>query len=136
MRMVFSLFQRLIGVQDEDSCGKSSLCETPQACRGGSRATRGKRSLARKSLAEIKAYTEIVRLLVRDNKFVPASFVVISSLVIKIIFLGKGIQKRSEKRRIWDECMGVGHKAVIVLHDSIITYQMDEQETTQSHDFL
>ncbi|KAA0561807.1 hypothetical protein F0342_18590 [Bacillus sp. CH30_1T] len=47
----FSCFQRLIGVQDEDSCGKSSLCETPQACRGGSRATRGKRSLARKSLA-------------------------------------------------------------------------------------
>nr|WP_082051204.1 hypothetical protein [Rossellomorea aquimaris] len=41
----------MIGVQDEDSCGKSSLCETPQACRGGSRATRGKRSLARKSLA-------------------------------------------------------------------------------------
>jgi hypothetical protein len=25
---VFSFFQRLIGVQDEDSCGKSSLCET------------------------------------------------------------------------------------------------------------
>jgi hypothetical protein len=24
----FSSFQRLIGVQDEDSCGKSSLCET------------------------------------------------------------------------------------------------------------
>ncbi|WP_244888198.1 hypothetical protein [[Bacillus] enclensis] len=41
----------MIGVEDEDSCGKSSLCETPQACRGGSRATRGKRSLARKSLA-------------------------------------------------------------------------------------
>ncbi|WP_074440029.1 hypothetical protein [[Bacillus] enclensis] len=47
----------MIGVQDEDSCGKSSLCETPQACRGGSRATRGKRSLARKSLAVIRAYT-------------------------------------------------------------------------------
>ncbi|WP_074440071.1 hypothetical protein [[Bacillus] enclensis] len=41
----------MIGVQDEDSCGKSSLCETPQACRGGSRATRGKRSHARKSIA-------------------------------------------------------------------------------------
>ncbi|SCB90331.1 hypothetical protein GA0061094_1285 [[Bacillus] enclensis] len=45
----------MIGVQDEDSCGKSSLCETPQACRGGSRATRGKRSLARKSIAVYKA---------------------------------------------------------------------------------
>ncbi|MEL3972796.1 hypothetical protein AAEO50_10930, partial [Rossellomorea oryzaecorticis] len=32
-----------------------SLCETPQACRGGSRATRGKRSLARKSLAVLRA---------------------------------------------------------------------------------
>ena len=93
----FSCFQRLIGVQDEDSCGKSSLCETcpaiglrgkchksdrpwrqrtpsrpirlmptaserspplfyPQACRGGSRATRGKRSLARKSLAVWRTY--------------------------------------------------------------------------------
>ncbi|KAA0562196.1 hypothetical protein F0342_17370 [Bacillus sp. CH30_1T] len=46
----------MIGVQDEDSCGKSSLCETPQACRGGSRATRGKRSLARKSLAVLRTY--------------------------------------------------------------------------------
>nr|WP_082051220.1 hypothetical protein [Rossellomorea aquimaris] len=52
----------MIGVQDEDSCGKCSLCETPQACRGGSRATRGKRSLARKSLAVLRAYTEIVRI--------------------------------------------------------------------------
>ncbi|MEL3973277.1 hypothetical protein AAEO50_13395, partial [Rossellomorea oryzaecorticis] len=33
----------------------------PQACPGGSRATRGKRSLARKSLAALKVYTEIVR---------------------------------------------------------------------------
>ncbi|MGD6958881.1 hypothetical protein ACQCWA_13100 [Rossellomorea aquimaris] len=49
----------MIGVQDEDSCGKSSLCETPQACRGGSRATRGRRSLARKSLALLSAYTEM-----------------------------------------------------------------------------
>jgi hypothetical protein len=47
-------FQRLIGVEDEDSCGKSSLCETPQACRGGSRATRGKRSLPRKSKAVLR----------------------------------------------------------------------------------
>jgi len=58
----FSYFQRLIGVQDEDSCGKSSLCETPQACRGGSRATRGKRSLERKSLTVLRTYTSIVRL--------------------------------------------------------------------------
>nr|WP_232353841.1 hypothetical protein [[Bacillus] enclensis] len=29
--------------------------ETPQACRGGSRATRGKRSLARKSLALLES---------------------------------------------------------------------------------
>ncbi|WP_374055194.1 hypothetical protein [Rossellomorea sp. FM04394] len=52
----------MIGVQDGDSCGKSSLCETPQACRGGSRATRGKRSLARKSLAILRTYISIVRL--------------------------------------------------------------------------
>ncbi|MGF3105989.1 hypothetical protein [Rossellomorea sp. DUT-2] len=52
----------MIGVQDEDSCGKSSLCETPQACRGGSRATRGKRSLARKSLAVLRTYTTNFRL--------------------------------------------------------------------------
>ncbi|WP_368495581.1 hypothetical protein [Bacillus sp. Marseille-Q1617] len=46
----------MIGVQGEDSCGKSSLCETPQERmrRGGSRATRGKRSLARKSLAVLE----------------------------------------------------------------------------------
>ncbi|WP_074439996.1 hypothetical protein [[Bacillus] enclensis] len=49
----------MIGVQDEDSCGKSSLCETPQACRGGSRATRGKRSLARKSLALFRVHSEM-----------------------------------------------------------------------------
>ncbi|TYS86434.1 hypothetical protein FZC88_19480 [Rossellomorea aquimaris] len=72
-----------MGVQDEDSLGKSNLCETcpaiglrskchkaserspsaflhPQACRGGSRATRGKRSLARKSLAVLRL--PIVRL--------------------------------------------------------------------------
>ncbi|TYS83613.1 hypothetical protein FZC85_16580 [Rossellomorea aquimaris] len=34
----------------------------PQACRGGSRATRGKRSLARKSLAVIRTDTSIIRL--------------------------------------------------------------------------
>ncbi|MFC7785108.1 hypothetical protein [Rossellomorea sp. GCM10028870] len=52
----------MIGVQDEDSCGKSSLCETPQACRGGSPATRGKRSLARKSLAVLRNYTKRLRI--------------------------------------------------------------------------
>ncbi|WP_246289021.1 hypothetical protein [Bacillus haikouensis] len=64
----------MIGVQDEDSCGRSSQCETPQACRGGSRATRGKRSLARKSLAVLRIYAEIVRLYVEVISFVPASF--------------------------------------------------------------
>ncbi|WP_071619945.1 hypothetical protein [Rossellomorea aquimaris] len=51
----------MIGVLDEDSCGKSSLCETPQERmrRGGSRATRGKRSLARKSKAVLKAQTKM-----------------------------------------------------------------------------
>ncbi|MEL3973870.1 hypothetical protein AAEO50_16420, partial [Rossellomorea oryzaecorticis] len=36
-----------------------SLCETPQerTRRGGSRATRGKRSLARKSIAVFRAYS-------------------------------------------------------------------------------
>ncbi|MFC7784026.1 hypothetical protein ACFQWC_05935 [Rossellomorea sp. GCM10028870] len=63
----------MIGVQDEDSCGKSSLCETPQACRGGSRATRGKRSLARKSLAVLRPYTSIVRCYIVAFSFVPAS---------------------------------------------------------------
>ncbi|WP_276510986.1 hypothetical protein [Priestia megaterium] len=40
----------MIGGQDEDSCGKSGTSETPQERqrRGGSRAARGKRSLARK----------------------------------------------------------------------------------------
>ncbi|MFL8936864.1 hypothetical protein ACKA06_08710 [Rossellomorea oryzaecorticis] len=33
--------------------------ETPQACRGGSRATRGKRSLARKSLALFIVHSEM-----------------------------------------------------------------------------
>ncbi|MED3879802.1 hypothetical protein ACLHWY_13600 [Priestia aryabhattai] len=43
----------MIGGQDEDSCGKSGLSETPQERkrRGGSPAARGKRSLARKSTA-------------------------------------------------------------------------------------
>ncbi|WP_407545250.1 hypothetical protein [Priestia sp. HNGD-A6] len=41
----------MIGGRDEDSCGKSGTGETPQERkrRGGSPATRGKRSLARKS---------------------------------------------------------------------------------------
>ncbi|MFP7734821.1 hypothetical protein ACLHDF_15675 [Priestia aryabhattai] len=43
----------MIGGQDEDSCGKSGIGETPQERkrRGGSSAARGKRSLARKSTA-------------------------------------------------------------------------------------
>ncbi|MED3898163.1 hypothetical protein P4797_24805 [Priestia aryabhattai] len=47
----------MIGGQDEDSCGKSGLGETPQerTRRGGSPAARGKRSLARKSAAVSQA---------------------------------------------------------------------------------
>ncbi|MEN3771565.1 hypothetical protein [Priestia megaterium] len=43
----------MIGEQDEDSCGNSGIDETPQERkrRGGSSATSGKRSLARKSTA-------------------------------------------------------------------------------------
>ncbi|MHC8968478.1 hypothetical protein ACYVUD_15810 [Priestia aryabhattai] len=43
----------MIGGQGGDSCGKSGTGETPQKRkrRGGSAATRGKRSLARKSTA-------------------------------------------------------------------------------------
>ncbi|MED3957916.1 hypothetical protein P4605_11345 [Priestia aryabhattai] len=43
----------MIGGQDEDSCGKSGIDETPQESkrRGGSSAARGKRSLVRKSTA-------------------------------------------------------------------------------------
>jgi hypothetical protein len=53
VHLSLSTLQRLIGVQDEDSCGKSETGETPQERmqRGGSPAARGKRSLARKSLA-------------------------------------------------------------------------------------
>ncbi|WP_280146931.1 hypothetical protein [Priestia megaterium] len=47
----------MIGGQGEDSCGKSGTDETPQEHkrRGGSAATRGKRSLARKSTAVSQA---------------------------------------------------------------------------------
>ncbi|WP_180228429.1 hypothetical protein [Priestia megaterium] len=43
----------MIGGQGEDSCGKSGRDENPQerTRRGGSSATRGKRSLVRKSTA-------------------------------------------------------------------------------------
>ncbi|MEJ9304743.1 hypothetical protein ABEW33_08870 [Priestia megaterium] len=43
----------MIGGQDENSCGKSGVGETPQegTRRGGSAASRRKRSLARKSTA-------------------------------------------------------------------------------------
>jgi hypothetical protein len=45
-------FQLLIGVQDEDSCGRSVLGETPQErMRRGSPTARGKRRPARKSTA-------------------------------------------------------------------------------------
>ncbi|MGG2089381.1 hypothetical protein ABFY59_20620 [Priestia aryabhattai] len=45
----------MIGGQDEDSCGKSGIGETLQDRKrqGGSPAARGKRSLARKSIAVI-----------------------------------------------------------------------------------
>ncbi|MHA2962016.1 hypothetical protein [Priestia megaterium] len=48
----------MIGGQDEDSCGKSRIGETPQERkrRGGSPAARGKRSLARKSTAVLQAF--------------------------------------------------------------------------------
>ncbi|MFQ6581294.1 hypothetical protein [Priestia megaterium] len=44
----------MIEGQDEDSCGKSGIGETPQerTRRGGSAPARGNRSLARKSTAE------------------------------------------------------------------------------------
>ncbi|MEL3972599.1 hypothetical protein AAEO50_09925 [Rossellomorea oryzaecorticis] len=41
----------MIGVEGEDSCGKSESGETPKERRGGSPAARGKRSLPRKSKA-------------------------------------------------------------------------------------
>ncbi|WP_255293369.1 hypothetical protein [Priestia megaterium] len=43
----------MIGGQGEDSCGKSGIGETPQEHKrqGGSPPARGKRSLARKSMA-------------------------------------------------------------------------------------
>ncbi|MED3893793.1 hypothetical protein SFC34_24810 [Priestia aryabhattai] len=46
-----------MGEQDEDSCGKSGIGETSQERkrRGGSAASRGKRSLARKSTAVSQA---------------------------------------------------------------------------------
>jgi hypothetical protein len=48
---VYCTFQLLIGVEDEDSCGKSELGETPQAKPRSSPTARGKRSLPRKSTA-------------------------------------------------------------------------------------
>ncbi|MEI4525920.1 hypothetical protein [Priestia megaterium] len=47
----------MVGGQDEDSCGKSRIGETPQERmrRGGSPAAHGKRSLARKSTAVSQA---------------------------------------------------------------------------------
>ncbi|MCM3153996.1 hypothetical protein POL88_09385 [Priestia megaterium] len=47
----------MIGGQGEDSCRKSGTGETPQEHkrRGGSPAARGKRSLARKSMAASQA---------------------------------------------------------------------------------
>ncbi|MBK0006555.1 MULTISPECIES: hypothetical protein [Priestia] len=47
----------MIGEQDEDSCGKISIDETPQEHkrRGGSSAARGKRSLAQNSTAGSQA---------------------------------------------------------------------------------
>ncbi|MDD9784369.1 hypothetical protein PVE99_18570 [Priestia megaterium] len=47
----------MIGGQDEDSCGKSVIGETPQehTRRGGSPTARGKRSLARDLIAVSQA---------------------------------------------------------------------------------
>ncbi|MDC0703696.1 hypothetical protein ACEWPB_18735 [Priestia megaterium] len=47
----------MVGGQDEDSCGKSGIGETPQERmrRGGSPPARGKRSLAWKSTAVSQA---------------------------------------------------------------------------------
>ncbi|WP_339995900.1 hypothetical protein [Priestia aryabhattai] len=47
----------MIGGQGEDSCGESGTGETPQERkrRGGSAAARGKRNLARKSMAVSQA---------------------------------------------------------------------------------
>ncbi|MDI3092478.1 hypothetical protein QJ133_15250 [Priestia megaterium] len=48
----------MIGGQDEDSCGKSGIGETPQERkrRGSSPAAGGKRSFARKSTAVSQAF--------------------------------------------------------------------------------
>nr|WP_254871120.1 hypothetical protein [Bacillus sp. Marseille-Q1617] len=52
----------MIGVQDEDSCGKSEAVETPQAnSRGGSTLARGKRSPARKSTAALRSTNRYLR---------------------------------------------------------------------------
>ncbi len=49
---LFDLFKRLIGVQGEESFGKSGISETHRSnWQGGSPAARGKRSLARISTA-------------------------------------------------------------------------------------
>jgi hypothetical protein len=82
----------LIGVQDEDSCGKSSLCETPQACRGGSRATRGKRSLARKSIAELKSGLNFV-----ENhllSIIKQKFRILTKVIFYIFYKGVEVVER------------------------------------------
>ncbi|WP_071619130.1 hypothetical protein [Rossellomorea aquimaris] len=70
----------MIGVHDEDSGGKSELGETPQERmrRGGSPTARGKRSLARKSLAVIRASIEMF--VSRKDHFISA-FIKIGCLI-------------------------------------------------------
>ncbi|MBX4159847.1 hypothetical protein K3F46_02570, partial [Priestia megaterium] len=72
----------MIEGQDEDSCGKSGLGETPQerTRRGGSPAVRGKRSLARKSAAVSQAVqlahaSHLVAFRWNSFYYVPASFI-------------------------------------------------------------
>ncbi|MCA1061607.1 hypothetical protein LCL96_22170 [Rossellomorea aquimaris] len=57
----------MIGVQDEDSYGKSGIGETPQERqrRGGSPAARGKQSLARKSTAVFRNHNRSLIQVVR-----------------------------------------------------------------------
>ncbi|MCM3794507.1 MULTISPECIES: hypothetical protein [Priestia] len=75
----FSYFKQLIGGQGEDSCGNSGTGETPQERkrRGGSPAARGKRSLARKSMAASRAVQllyPICMYLDRIIRGIPTSF--------------------------------------------------------------
>ncbi|AUO09999.1 hypothetical protein [Priestia megaterium] len=77
----------MVGGKGEDSCGKSGTDETPQERkrRGGSSTARGKRSLARKSIAMEQAAPLINRnwssligfLSLCSNLFLLSSFLVL-----------------------------------------------------------